>query len=341
MTSRQILKMFALGLALLSSVFSSSYAQGDGVKTQLIIIMDGSSSIASEDFRTMIEAVASSLSDPNVVPQNGTVEVALVQFSHLLRDAKTGIPGATTELVLTVVDPTTVGEIARRIRNVVQAGGFTPMSQGIRVATELIKAKPRPGARQVYNIISDGNPNLPGGPDQAQEEAIKARNEAVTAGLDQLDAEAIGDAVEERGFIEFMQRLVYPQPGFIVDNSNFPVGTKNGFVVVVRRFQDLERAFRQKLVFTLNQPPVVDAGPTPDGTPDAQPYTCNVGQAITLDGSGSFDPDAAPNAPNKGIAKFEWDFNGDGTPDATGPRVQFTCPSTPGTVTIRLTVTDG
>lgn len=340
MTSRRLVKTLSLGLALFAFIFGSSYAQDDGIKTQLIIIMDGSSSIASEDFRTMIEAVASGLSDPNVVPQNGTVEVALVQFSHLLRDAKTGIPGANTELALTKVDATTVGEIARRIRSIIQAGGFTPMSQGIRVATELIKATKRTGARQIYNIISDGNPNLPGGPEQAQQEALKARDEAVAAGLDQLDAEAIGDAVEEREFIEFMKRLVYPQPGVVIDDGSFPVGTKNGFVIVVRRFEDLERAFRQKLVFTLNQPPVVDPGPTPDGTPDTQPYRCNVGQTITLDGSGSFDPDA-PNAPNKGIAKFEWDFNDDGTTDATGPRVSFTCPSAPGTVTIRLTVTDG
>ncbi len=341
MKRRRTAKILLLGIALLSVAFAGSYAQGDGVKTQLVIIMDGSGSISSENFRTIIEAVAKGLSDPAVVPQNGSVEVAVVQFSHLLKDAKTGIPGATTELALTPVDGTSISEIARRIRNIVQAGGFTPMSQGIRVATELIKAKPRAGARQIFNVISDGNPNLPGGPEQAKEEAIKARNEAVNAGLEQLDAEGIGDAVTEREFVDFLKSLVWPQPAIIIDNGNFPPGAKNGFVLIVREFRDLEQAFRRKLIFTLNEPPVADPGPTPDGQPDTQPYECTVGRTITLDGSGSFDPDATPNTPNKGIAKFEWDFNGDGTPDATGPKVQFTCPNNIGTVTVRLTVSDG
>ncbi len=341
MTSRRMIKMLLLGLALVSFIFGSSYAQNNGVRTQLVIIMDSSGSIASENFQTMIEAVAKSLSDPAVVPQNGSVEVALVQFSHLLRDARTGIPGASTELALTPVDVTTVSEIARRIRGIVQAGGFTPMSQGIRVATELIKAKPRAGARQIFNVISDGNPNLPGGPEQAKEEAIKARDEAVTAGLEQLDAEGIGDVLTDQDFVDFLKALVWPQPGIVIQDGQFPPKGQNGFVIIVREYADLERALRQKLVFMLNEPPVVDPGPIPDGTPDTDPYKCSVGQIITLDGSGSFDPDAAPNNPNKGIAKFEWDFNGDGTTDATGPKVQFTCPNAPGTVTIRLTVTDG
>jgi hypothetical protein len=102
---------------------------------------------------------------------------------------------------------------------------------------------------------------------------------------------------------------------------------------MARTFADLERALRQKLVFILNQPPVADPGPIPDGKPDTEPYRCNTGQTITLDGSGSRDPDGQ-------IAKYEWDFNGDGTPDATGPKVSFTCPTAPGSITITLTVTD-
>lgn len=334
MRNRLFTRIILLGIVLLGVAFSASLAQNE-VKIQLVLVMDGSGSISAEDFRTMIEATAKGVSDPAVIPQNGLVEIALVQFSHLLSDPK--VPGAKTELAFTPVTITTVSEIARRIRDIRQPGGFTPLSQGIRLATELIKEKPRPGARQVFNVITDGNPNLPGGPDQAKDEARKARDEAVAAGLEQLDAEGIGDALTEPDFVDFLKSLVWPQPGVLVDinnnRDNFPPKGQNGFVVMVKKFADFEKALRQKLVFTISEPPVADPGPIPDGKPDTQPYLCNVGQTITLDGSGSFDPDGP-------IAKYEWDFNNDGTVDATGPKVQFTCPNTVGTVTFKLTVVD-
>ena len=53
----------------------------------------------------------------------------------------------------------------------------------------------------------------------------------------------------------------------------------------------------------LNQPPVAEAG---------GPYSVDWGAALTLDGSGSTDPDDA-------IAAYEWDLDNDGEyDDATG-----------------------
>lgn len=341
MENRRMAKVLLLGLALLSVAFAGSYAQNNGVKTQLVFVFDGSGSISRDDFNIMIEAIAKNIEDPTVVPRNGAVELGLVQFSNNLQDRETGIPGAKTEVNMTVITETTAPDIAQQIRRVRQAGGFTPLFSGIQLATKLATgAKARSGAKQIFNVITDGNPNLPRDTERAKAEALKARDEAVAAGLDQFDAEGIGDALTEQDFVNFLKSLVWPQPGVVIQDGQFPPKGQNGFVIIVKQFADLERALRQKLIFMLNEPPVVDAGPIPDGKPDTDPYKCKTGETITLDGSGSFDPDAAPNAPNKGIAKFEWDFNGDGTADATGPKVQFTCPSAPGTVTIRLTVTD-
>lgn len=330
--SRTLLRIFLVGLGILCLYIGSPNAQTSGVKIQLVFIMDGSGSIPMKDFKTMIEAIAKTVSDPNIVPQNGTIELGLVQFSANLRDPKTGIDGAFLEIPMTIITTQNANDVANRIKGIAQGAGFTPMFSGIKVATEQIKGdKARPGARQVFNIITDGNPNLPGGPEEAKAEALKARDEAVTAGLDQFDAEGIGDVEKEPEFRDFLLQLVWPQPGKLA--PPFPPGHQNGFVVIAKTFADLESALRQKLVATINQPPVADPGPIPDGKPDTEPYRCNAGQTITLDGSGSHDPDGQ-------IVKFEWDFNGDGTPDATGARVQFTCPSTPGSVTIKLTVTD-
>jgi PKD repeat protein len=71
-----------------------------------------------------------------------------------------------------------------------------------------------------------------------------------------------------------------------------------------------------------NNPPVADAGPDRTGT---------VGIAVTLDGSGSSDPDDDP-------LTYMWDF-GDGT-TASGTIVTRAYTS-PGTYTVTLTVSDG
>jgi hypothetical protein len=78
-----------------------------------------------------------------------------------------------------------------------------------------------------------------------------------------------------------------------------------------------------------NTPPIADAG---------GPYTGKVGQAITLDGSASYDPDAGDS-----IVSYEWDIDNDGQyDDATGVTVQHTWNSVyNGTVGLRVTDTYG
>ncbi len=329
---RMSAKILLMSVGLLCLFVAVPNAQNT-VTVQLVIIMDGSGSIANADFITMINGIANAISDPTVVPHNGTVEFGLVQFAGNVTDQTTRIPGARTEVPMTVITAQSIGSIAERVRATVKGGGFTPMVSGIRLAATMITGnKARPGARQVFNVISDGQPNMPSPPSEAKRQTLEARDEAVKAGLDQLDAEGIGTVEEEPEFKDFLLQLAWPQPGVIA--PPFPPGHQNGFVIIVRTFADLEDALKQKLIATINEPPVADPGPTPDGKPDTEPYKCNTGQTITLDGSGSFDPDGQ-------IAKYEWDFNGDGKPDATGPKVSFTCPTAPGSVTIKLIVTDG
>jgi PKD repeat protein len=327
-------KILLLSVGLLCLFVASPTAQTNNtVKTQLVIIMDGSGSISLTDFLTMLTGIANAISDPAVLPQNGTVEFGLVQFAGNVTDPSTRIPGARVEIPMTVITAQNVSDIASRIRGIVKGGGFTPMVSGIRLAATMITgAKARSGARQVFNVISDGQPNMPSPPEEAKRQTLEARDQAVKDGLDQLDAEGIGSVEEEPEFKQFLLDLAWPQPGVIA--PPFPPGHTNGFVIIVKKFADLENALKQKLVATLNEPPVADPGPIPDGKPDTEPYKCNTGQTITLDGSGSLDPDGQ-------IAKYEWDFNGDDKPDATGPKVSFTCPTAPGSITIKLTVTDG
>lgn len=72
-----------------------------------------------------------------------------------------------------------------------------------------------------------------------------------------------------------------------------------------------------------NTAPVAEAG---------GPYTGTVGQAITFDGTASYDPDLGDH-----ITKHEWDFDGDGKYEAQGKKVTKTYYSpTSGTVRLRV-----
>ena len=74
-----------------------------------------------------------------------------------------------------------------------------------------------------------------------------------------------------------------------------------------------------------NQPPVADAG---------GPYSVNQGVALTVDGSGSTDPDGS-------ITDYAWDCDTDGVVDASSASATNTCTyATIGSYTATLTVTD-
>lgn len=70
--------------------------------------------------------------------------------------------------------------------------------------------------------------------------------------------------------------------------------------------------------------------------PDADPggiYTCDVGETVTLDASGSSDPDGT-------IAKYGWDFDGnENYDDASGVQAEYSCGSA-GVKSVGLKVTD-
>lgn len=76
-----------------------------------------------------------------------------------------------------------------------------------------------------------------------------------------------------------------------------------------------------------NNPPVADA----DG-----PYTADEGSPISLDGTGSFDPDGDPLTYSWSVDLPLCSFD-----DATSPTTNLTCPDGPGFFTVTLTVNDG
>lgn len=74
----------------------------------------------------------------------------------------------------------------------------------------------------------------------------------------------------------------------------------------------------------VNQPPVAQFTYSPTA-----PF---VGQNVTFNGTGSYDPDGA-------IVSYQWDLTGDGVPDQSGPIATWTYTAA-GVYTVTLTVTD-
>lgn len=76
--------------------------------------------------------------------------------------------------------------------------------------------------------------------------------------------------------------------------------------------------------------------PTPPTASAGGPYAVNEGGSVTLDASGTTDP----NEPASGLT-YEWDFDDDGSyDDATGIAPAYVAGDGPATVTVRLRVTD-
>jgi len=182
-------------LSIVTVHLTSVSAQGP--KTQLAMLLDGSSSIMSDDFTIMLTGLADAIENPDCVPQDGSVELTVIQFGSYTR----------TEVPPTMIDATNASSIAATVRGITKMGGTTPMSGAIALATAEITGSPNFGtaAKQVINLSTDGAPN-------SKSDTEMARNDAIAAGIDEIDVEAVGyfPAVEW-----LRDRIVHPQPGTI------------------------------------------------------------------------------------------------------------------------------
>jgi hypothetical protein len=241
---RHHLLALSLGAALSLAVvllLSMNAAAAPGDLTQLVMILDGSDSISIEGWEIVTEGLALAVANSQCIPQDGSVELTVVQFGY---EDDTYDPGellhyAKVEISPTIITAGNVGNVADDIRNIPYGGGGptvpggdTPMAHGIRLAAQTVANSPNfaTSAKQAINLMTDGVPNVkwpsgdydfqtghPGAKTDAQE----ARNYllstlSLTAAQDEFDAEAIfvdpGDPPQS-GWLK--DTIVYPQPGSI------------------------------------------------------------------------------------------------------------------------------
>jgi subtilisin-like proprotein convertase family protein len=192
--------------------------------TALCVAVDGSGSISSSDFNLSKQGLAAAVRDASVLPRGGAVQLTIVQF---------GVSGgARVEVAPALItDDASANVVATQIEAMTQGNGSTPMDAAIDLCSAQM-ASGCPGGKQVINIITDGSPD-------SQSATVTARSNAVNAGIDQVNAEAVGPGAN----VTFLRdQLVFPQPGYEAP----PFAGSNGFVIKVASFQDFASAIRAK-----------------------------------------------------------------------------------------------
>lgn len=240
------MKQFFIGFVLVATVLSFSQIASGQVELQLGFLVDGSATISASDFQIATDALARVITEQNLIPNDGSVEITVVQFSNQI---------ATVEISPTILTNASAPQIAQRIRAISQGGGGTPLWLGIDRITDLIVSSPNYAQtnRQAINVITDGEPQIPNNGifiSEGIQRSLDARNNAINRGIDELDAEGVGNGTDVQQFQNFLLDLVWPQPGVLFVNVNDPFVP--GFVTLVDSFQDLEEAVRNKVVRILS-----------------------------------------------------------------------------------------
>lgn len=223
-----------VGLVVLLAVAQQPAGAGTCPAVRLCIAIDGSGSINSSEFSLMINGLADAIVDPAVVPQSGNVELSFVQFGSA---------------VSTVVSPTLItsqaiaNSVAGQLQAIVKDDGSTNMSGAISTCSSLITGSCGT-SRQVINVVTDGSPD-------SQSSTISARNAAISAGVDEINAEAVDAPSSAFDFL--INQLVYPQPGI-----EAPPFTGPGFVIRTDTFEDFAVAVRGKIGTIVAQTCTVD-----------------------------------------------------------------------------------
>jgi hypothetical protein len=254
---RIVILLWFVSMAIL--VFASTAMAQSTDRVQLAFIVDGSGSIDSGEFSVMRNGIADALQNNSCVPQDGRLELTVIQFSS---DAR-------VEVSPTIITTSNVGTIASQIRNMSQLGNSTNYESAIDLAVAQVQGSPNFSSfdRQVINFTTDGEPNL------GVLDMPVLRQRAINAGFEELDAEGIGlsssstneNDVSGVGIssIAVLEQLVFPQPASVHPPLPWPP-TSGGWVRVVDDVNAFASTVCQKFQVTVNPGPTPTPVPPPD-----------------------------------------------------------------------------
>jgi uncharacterized repeat protein (TIGR01451 family) len=208
--------------------------RGSEETTQLLMILDGSTSIKASDWTLQVQGLAAAVENEDTFPHDGTVELTVIQFGG--GNWAPPAPGyAKLELGPIIVTEANNASVANSIRNIKQMRYMTPTACGIYLGADTIFASSLfdTNIRQVVILVTDGDPtqgcecdgdysadNWWFGNDKKnyfRAETENARDYLIgTLGLtidqDEFDVIAVGDSYEFGPWLK--EEIVWPEPSY-------------------------------------------------------------------------------------------------------------------------------
>ena len=200
-----IASIFAI--AIITSMAVGNVAAQPAVEVQVAMLLDGSGSISHANWGTIKEGVASAVENPQCLPDDGTVELTVIQFGY------SSGTGAKVEVGPVVITSANAGTVANQIRAMPKGDWGTPMAAAFNLAATTLSGSPNfdPSIKQAINLATDGVPRSKPNTEAARNSAITTL--AMTTTQDEIDAEGIGITTSNRNWLR--DKIVYPQPGYI------------------------------------------------------------------------------------------------------------------------------
>ncbi len=178
-TSGQVrLETAPVATAALSVSTAANSAQSvAGDVFDVVFLMDGSGSISAEDFSLQKDGLINAISNSAVVPRDGSIAIAVVQFGNGITRVESPYRVIQSEADASSVIAT--------IRAFGQIGGSTNPGDAVNQAVTVLNNSGTPGATQVICMSTDGTPNdgadLPAALNTAKSSAIGVEKFTVIA----------------------------------------------------------------------------------------------------------------------------------------------------------------
>jgi Zn-dependent protease len=272
-------------------VLIPSCAHAATVNTQLCLVIDGSGSINSNEWQTIIQAIAKAMEEN--IPHDGSVELTIVQFGYPSAEGY-----AKTELPPTIILDTNHAAIALQVSAMPKGDSNTPTAHGLYLGWSEIRNSLNfgPNTKRIINLATDDVPNIRNnnattdldgsqGTPNAKDDVIATLNNAVSQGLDELDVEAIGITETDSDWLK--NWTVRPQPAIIA-----PPFTKAGWIRLVADPNEFASTIGQKMqvVITGNEDLWI---PSAEGTFAAGIVTVGLTSLFSSLGSAISNPKSA------------------------------------------------
>ena len=162
------------------------------LKLDLVIVLDSSGSIGTSTFYDYTNSTANIISNSNIIPQNGSVRLTLIQFSDY----------SYIEIPPTIITSSNINSLKSKIQSINYISSGTNTHVAIDEATRVLKSTTPTAINRVVMLATDGQPNYQ---NAFLDSAENMEKSGVVDALNIIGISSISDDFN-------MKAAVFPQP---------------------------------------------------------------------------------------------------------------------------------